>query len=385
MRRFTPTLKLAVVASILLALSSPVFSAQSCSRNVTFGAGGGRKIAIVVDSSGSNTQTDPSDLRIAAAQDLNGRLTSKSEAGPNRDPDLVTVVDFDDSASVIYNLGDPASATFDGIDSVGGTNIAGGIKAAIDELTKDTSIPTKGRTGVVVLTDGQDSRTVPLIEQLDRAQNLSIRVSFGFLKPDGSLNQDVLTEILKTGGVYSTIDSAEAQQNFVDLVIARGPTDLDSSSGSNNTSIELLPSLSVAGLISAKTGPRTFTYDARAGEKLNFTITSLGGQTLTSTLRGAPGTNNSATTDDTGVASIIVTAAKNGELSLSVKTTNETEGLFTVGLNSSLAAASNCSAPPHNGTKLPPTPPQYTGAASTLGFSLTAAVISAMYLVFASL
>ncbi|KAF8248996.1 hypothetical protein K440DRAFT_677961, partial [Wilcoxina mikolae CBS 423.85] len=364
-------------------LSSTVYSAHPCSRNVAFGAGGGRKIAIVVDSSSSMGTTDPSDLRIAAAKDLNDRLTSKSEAGPKRDPDLVTVVDFDDSANIVYNLGDPASATFDGINSAGGTYIAGGIKAAIDELIKDLTIPTKGRTGIVVLTDGNDSYKMELLNELDRAQNLGIRVSFGFLMPTVVLDQDILTKILKTGGVYSTIDSAEAQQSFVHAVIANGPTELDRASGP--IAVELLPGLSLAGLISAKTGPRTFTYDARAGEKLNFTINSLPHQTLTATLRGAPGANNSATTDNTGIASIITTGVKQGKLELVVKSTNATEGTFTVGLGSSLGSAYNCTAPPHNGTQLPPPPPQYTGAASTLDFSLTAAVISAMFLVFASL
>ncbi|KAF8540452.1 hypothetical protein BDD12DRAFT_909348 [Trichophaea hybrida] len=271
--------KLSLMVSILLALSSTVYSLQPCSRNVTFGAGGGRKIAIVIDSSNPNTQTDPSDLRIAAAKDLNDRLTSKSKVGPKRDPDLVTVVDFDSSARVIYNLGDPASATFDGIDSEGGTNIARGIKVAIDELIKDLSIATKGRTGIVMLTDGDDPYKLELLNELDRAQNLGIRVSFGFLEPN-VLDQDILTKILKTGGVYSTIDSAETQQAFVLAVIANGPTEFDRSSGP--TAVELLSGLSLASLISAKTGPRTFTYDAWASEKLNFTINSLSHQFLAS-------------------------------------------------------------------------------------------------------
>lgn len=90
---------------------------------------GGRKIAIVLDSSGSMSWNDPSNLRIIAGKSLNSQLVPASAASGNIKADLVTVVDFDDEAQVIYPLGDPAGAdsSFDTIDSDGGTWIAGSV------------------------------------------------------------------------------------------------------------------------------------------------------------------------------------------------------------------------------------------------------------------
>lgn len=117
----------------------------------------GRKIGIVVDSSSSNTETDPGNLRISAAFAFNHQLISVAEAGSDGRSDLVTVIDFDDSARVIYPLGDPAGAAtvFSSIDSYGGTFIAGGLSAAIDEIDTETTVPTRGKSGIVVLTDGR--------------------------------------------------------------------------------------------------------------------------------------------------------------------------------------------------------------------------------------
>lgn len=117
----------------------------------------GRKIGIVVDSSGSNADTDPGNFRISAASAFNDQLISVAEAGPDGRSDLVTVIDFDDSARVIYPLGDPAGAAtvFSSIDSSGGTYIAGGLSAAIDEIGTEIAVPTRGKSGIVVLTDGR--------------------------------------------------------------------------------------------------------------------------------------------------------------------------------------------------------------------------------------
>ena len=55
---------------------------------------GGRKVAIVIDSSGSMSSTDPNDLRITAGKALNNQLVSASAAaGAGKKADLVTVVE----------------------------------------------------------------------------------------------------------------------------------------------------------------------------------------------------------------------------------------------------------------------------------------------------
>lgn len=299
---------------------------------------GGRKIGLVIDSSGSNYYTDPSNLRIAAAKELNSLLITKDQAGSSGHSDLVTVIDFDSYARVISPLGDPAHATFDGIDSEGGTYIADGIRVAIDELTNSTSGSTAHQTGVVVLTDGEDYSVDELLNQLTRARNESIRVAFGFLSPEAPAGEeDLLTAILKTGGIYSTISSAEAQKNFVNLVIAHGLTDIDNTSSANGTTI-LYPGLSIAGNVSAASGPKTYTYSAQAGEKLNFSVKAISGQKLDLTLRDTKSNKdlNTTVTDSSGNGGFLFDVTKATELGMDINTTNKTSGLFTIGFNSSV-------------------------------------------------
>lgn len=298
---------------------------------------GGRKIAIVIDSSGSNYATDPQDLRIAAGKELNSLLLTKAEAGGTRQSDLVTVIDFDSTASVISPLGDPANATFEGINASGGTYIAEGVKVAIDELIKEKGGAKAGKTGIVVLTDGNTSDLEELVIELGRARGLNIRVAFGFLSPEAPTGaSDLLTAILSTGGIYSTISSAEAQENFVNLVVAHGLTDVDTGDTKNST-VALYPGLSVAGNVSSSTGPKTYSYIAQVGEKLNFTISAISGQKLDLTLRAGDGAKdvNTTKTDSSGAAGFRFNVAKAGEYTVEVATANATSGLFTISLNSS--------------------------------------------------
>ena len=69
---------------------------------------GNRKVAIVIDSSGSMDGSDPYNLRLAAGRALTGWLISNAEATGGRKPDLVTVIDFDDVAYLHYPFGLPA-------------------------------------------------------------------------------------------------------------------------------------------------------------------------------------------------------------------------------------------------------------------------------------
>lgn len=131
-----------------------------------------RKISIVIDSSGSNTWTDPNNLRIQAARDFNAKLITTAQAGPDGFPDKVAVIDFDTTARVLYPMGDPSGATgtFGAIDSDGGTDIGSGIALGIDEILKEGAGQFSKRSGIVVLTDGEDSNPANQILQLARAK-----------------------------------------------------------------------------------------------------------------------------------------------------------------------------------------------------------------------
>ena len=146
-----------------------------------------RKIAIVIDSSGSKIDTDPSSLRIQAAKNFNARLTSAAKVGSAIAPDKVSVIDFDTSAKMLYPMGNPdgAAGVFDAINSLGGTNIGSGISAAIDEILKSERAVEfiAHRSGIVILTDGDDASPTNQLIQLARAKPNNIRVSWGHLGP----------------------------------------------------------------------------------------------------------------------------------------------------------------------------------------------------------
>ncbi len=311
----------------------------------------GRKIGIVVDSSGSNQDTDPANLRISAATEINARLITEAQAAanPNSKPDLVTVVDFDESASVIYPLGDPSDADFSSIDSSGGTYIAGGIAAAIDEILADTKYKTRGRSGIIVLTDGDDGAEVERLVQLARAWVHGIKVSFGFLypvlipvtlprrrgedhpaglRPRLSPQEDVLVAILKTGGLYANIDSAAAQLGFVDLVFANGIT--DANDGLSTT--PLIKGLGILGLVEDVRTPRYFSYQVSAGEAVTIKLEARSGEcefnaTLTAVSTGALVANTTFSPATSGAANTLkYSAAASGLLELEVTASGPATG-----------------------------------------------------------
>ncbi|EHK98274.1 putative Calcium-activated chloride channel regulator 4 [Glarea lozoyensis 74030] len=307
--------KVLVTLGLLLAT---IVTAQDQTCGATVSSNGGRKIAIVVDSSGSMSSTDPQDLRITAGKSLAASLVTTGGS-----PDQVTVVDFDSSAAIIYPLGSPSGAgpSFDTIDSSGGTSIYSGIKLALDELTKGNA-PTAGVAGIVVLTDGEDSSVTLLVAELVRAKGLGVRVSFGFLSPDSSPSSpSVLSAILDTGGVFSTFQDSEALKTFISSVVSHGLTSSESSASGS----VLLPGLTIVGNVSS-TAAASYTYSAIAGEALNFTVKALSSQSLSVKLadKGASKDIDTQSTDATGSAGILFTAAGAANLELSVSTTNAT-------------------------------------------------------------
>ncbi len=273
----------------------------------------GRRLAIVIDSSGSNTETDPQNLRIAAGRSFNSRLLTEADlGGPGRGSDLSTVIDFDTSARVVSPLADPSRASFAGIDSDGGTNIASGINAAIAELTRDGALQA-GRAGMIVLTDGQDSSVSDQIAALGRARTLGIRVSYGFLQPPSNPvsrraalarstrtlggrwsvrtpaaaahaaqankpSADLVAAILATGGFFATLDSAEAQAQFVTDAESRGVTAIDdprAGEGGGTLSEGVAATDQVA-----KDATQRWTRAVPAGRALQVVVKPLGSGTL---------------------------------------------------------------------------------------------------------
>jgi hypothetical protein len=251
----------------------------------------------------------------------------------------------------------------------------------------------------VVLTDGEDSDVQALIKEVQTAGSAGIRVSFGFLAPpDTQIDPNLLQAILKTGGSYASFETADAIQSFLFLILSNG---LTASDHSVNADQPLLPGITIAKLTGAQ--PVDFSYSAKAGEVLLFTFSSLSLQPLTAELTDASGTslakNNTSPAGDAATLSYSATAA--GALKLVVSSTNTSEGVFQLSLNSSLGISGcNLTTLPTNTTGTgtnstgngtlttspTPTPTKSvfaTAAASkigTAGFSLVGFVLAAMFL-----
>jgi len=312
---------------------------------------------------------DPQDIRLTAGKALDATLVTQSGATGGKSADLVTVVKFNDDPTLLYPLGDPAggSAVIDSIGHSGGTFIGGGIKAATDELTKPGNDPTANRTGIIVLTDGVDdpeSLVTDTVAEITRAGGLGIRVSFGFLSTDATQQDpNILNAVFKTGGTFTTFDDANSQEAFIAQVLLQGLTGSDSKGGSG---ITLLPGLSTASLLS-QTGASTFTYGAKAGENINFTITAISDITLKATLKDTK-TNtdiNSTTTDSLGEAVLAYSATADIDLGLVITATGgNASGIFEVGLLSSLQICANTTTNNKTVPSSTPTTVPFTGTGS---------------------
>jgi hypothetical protein len=68
---------------------------------------------------------DPEDIRLAAGKALDATLVTQGGATGGKSADLVTVVKFNDDATLLYPLGDPAggSSVIDSVGHSGGTFI----------------------------------------------------------------------------------------------------------------------------------------------------------------------------------------------------------------------------------------------------------------------
>lgn len=316
----------------------------------------GRDLAIVIDSSGSNTETDPGFLRVVAGQQFNASLTTAAAAGPDARPDRSAVVDFDSSATVLSPLADPSAASFAGIDASGGTNIGSGVAAALGVLTADAN-EVRDRAGIVVLTDGMDNSPGGLASALASAASLGIRVSFGFLAPPpnpvpatraaapgdvrramprqaaGGPPIDLVRAIDATGGVYSTINSAEAQRAFVTLVNANGATNLDDPFGSDDDGA-LAAGLARTARIAGPHDTDRFTFLGERGRRLVVTVTPLEGQALSASAIDLP-TGASVVgkrTPARGGVVLVLRPRETSTLELTVSSPAAGAGLYTVGL-----------------------------------------------------
>lgn len=255
-----------------------------------------RAVVAVVDSSGSNTSTDPSNQRVVAAKESLRRLISMAEATTSgKKPDIAAAIDFDSSVKILSNFADPDSVipSLNAINSSGGTAIDRGINAGINLLDNVNASPNgffgifQDRAALIVFTDGENgSGPAPVIAAIVSATSKGYRVHYGFLTPFGSPSQSSLASyavsgpgdplvqldllpqfataadeatalappatieeaVIRSGGVFARIGDAASQVAFIEQIFSRGLTNADDSSdsgsllvGQANTADELTP------------------------------------------------------------------------------------------------------------------------------------------------
>lgn len=221
----------------------------------------------------------------------------------------------------------------------------------MSQLSAPGNDPTADRSGIVVLTDGEDSDVVSLTAAIVAAGQAGIRVSFGFLASStASYDPDLLAAILRTGGTYVSFETADAIQSFLYLLLSNGLTKTDTAASGDQA---LLPGVTVAKLTAG--GGVSFSYAAVAGETVSFAIDSLSAQALDAELTDAA-TGASLGKNSTGAAgeAAVVTYSTVGgtNLKLVVGSSNSTaEGVFQVSVLSSLGiSACNLTTVPSNTT-----------------------------------
>ncbi|EKD05575.1 hypothetical protein A1Q2_00125 [Trichosporon asahii var. asahii CBS 8904] len=266
----------------------------------------GRVISIILDSSGSTATSDHEKLRIAGGKDLVDYLTSASEATDKNKADTVSVVSFDSTPKVEYPQGDAneqAKKALDGVDSSGGTNIAKGLTAGIEQVAAANP---GNRGGVIIFTDGLDSNTDGIVKQINKAKEAGIRVSWGHTNSpykgggsgliggilggitnlitgglnamsgeSGKLDQRISEAVLASGGTASIISNSQSQREFVQQVIKNGLTNNDGKCGGNDIGESggpLINDVTTLGLCS-KNAQAVFTYSPKSQhEQLTFAI-----------------------------------------------------------------------------------------------------------------
>jgi hypothetical protein len=257
----------------------------------------GRRIALVIDSSGSNRETDPQGVRVAAATLVNDELTSNAEAAtqPATAPDRSTVVAFTTGGVVLSPLGDPAAASFAGVGADGETDIGSGILTALSQL--DVKDAKEGaRAGIVVFTDGLDGEGSSTGGALAAAARLGVRVNVGLLaenpvprvraaaQPDapaglrgiGTSADEArqLQAFRATGGTVGVYATALEAKAFASTVTLNGLTGADAAQGADDGG-RLLGAVAGVGEIAAGGDADTWATSA-ALRAFNVTLRPVG-------------------------------------------------------------------------------------------------------------
>lgn len=209
---------------------------------------------IAVDSSGSNVDTDPSNLRIQAAHSMLAKMATRNAnimTGTEQGRLLsVAALDFDSAVSVIADFSDPKvladGNAFQGIDSNGGTDIAAAVRRSTAMLTGMRPTPNPpvhdaNTPRMYMLTD-MDNNDGPAAVQtaIREATAANVQVHLGHLTPVTTKSaasgaqlhgepakkltkvaerlDGMIAAILEGGGSYTSFENPASQAAWVDLM-----------------------------------------------------------------------------------------------------------------------------------------------------------------------
>lgn len=210
-------------------------------------------IVLVIDSSGSMIDNDPSDLRLSVAKEFVSKLS---------DNDRAAIVDFDTSATVYsYFSSSKTDLNFaiDRIDSSGGTNLAAGIRSAIDLFSSESYINNSALKYIVMLTDGNGSYSTSLTTEAKEKDIVIYTIGLG-----SGVKESVLTPIAAgTGGKYYFASAAE---DLEDIFVEIGGETIDYSTDSSEDGIsdgicDYYNNLIFTGKLKTGTGVSFIGYD----------------------------------------------------------------------------------------------------------------------------
>lgn len=162
-------------------------------------------IAIVMDKSGSMSGSPIDNARIAATEAVNYM---------RKDSEKIAVIAYAENAEVVQKLTDSSERLKRAINSVtsnGGTNIAGGLTAGIDEIKKET-----GSRAIILMSDGQDGNTGAMPEAIQYAIDEEIAV---YTVAFGEADEEYMKDIAKkTGGKFiKASNSSELSDIYLTL------------------------------------------------------------------------------------------------------------------------------------------------------------------------
>lgn len=245
-----------------------------------------RTMAVAFDNSLASEASGGIQLEKLLAEEVNSRLSTHGL-------DRIAVIDSRKPAVLRYPMGSPVNVSFDLPPPSGEVCIASGLELGIAETIHAQPETYADRGAIVLLTtSAEDPESMDnTLEQLRRAAEEGIRVHYACIdmhtntaevisdkakwagcKPGDSL----VPPVLKTGGIVAFVDgpAARAPAHFANLVMDNGLTATDEDEQTPEHT-RIYPGIALAGFLSPDRPTKSFTYPLSAGEKLEFTVSSV--------------------------------------------------------------------------------------------------------------